>query len=133
MTETKVYNYAETLDILNQLVAEKPVNYRDENSVDGSCLYFATTDPVRPPCLVGAFWEKLGVHDKTRRELSRYGTIEGVLANGELPIEVTEKAFELLHQAQAAQDTAVSWARAVLRGMDSANAGQYSDTTEQTP
>lgn len=133
MTETKIYNYAETLDILNQLVAEKPVNYRDENSVDGACLYYTTTDPVRPPCLVGAFWEKLGVDERTRKELSRYGTIDGVLSCSALPIQVTEKAYTLLDRAQSAQDRGRSWARAVLAGMDSAAAGPYSDTTEQTP
>lgn len=131
MTETKVYDYAETLAVLNELVEEKGPGYVDQNSLHGSCLYYATDNGDRPPCLVGAFWEKLGVSDKVRRELNGYGTIDGVLVNAELPIQVTEKAFELLHKAQSSQDMGASWYVSVMRGTDSAHDQDFNDTIPQ--
>lgn len=131
----KVYDFATTVGIVSGLVSDAGLGYTDLNAFGtGLCRYVETQvgEAVRPPCVVGQFFARVGVSETDRAELDRLGSLRNIVANDSTPVLLTERAFQFLDQFQADQDTGKPWGPALLRAIRHATNEDYADTIPTT-
>jgi hypothetical protein len=128
-----LYTFAETAAILKSIVEEFGADYVDPNAATPggvapqSCIY---ADQDAPRCIVGQFLGRAGVAVPKIAALD--GGIDELVdhSSGEFPVSLTEKAYELLLEAQKSQDVGSAWGEALASATADRFDLRHADDTE---
>lgn len=128
---TEVQTFEDVVRILTEIVTERGPDYVDPRSATGySCSYVTHEDDdgfdlASKPCIVGAFYEKLGVDEDTRGELDGCGSVESVFESDQSPVLVTLRGAKLLHEAQKRQDGGANYGKVLSEAVTALDYSRY--------